>query len=207
MPDLDDDVAWLDHRRASVTWERGDIQTAIATLERLLAFYQQRGNRLAIADTLHHLGEAQRDLGDYDEAEGQLRAADSIYRELDDRSGLANNSHSLADLALDRGDYAAAIDIYYASLTEYTGETGRGDAYCLAGIASALAATGRDTEAAALWGAVCNAEQAHGFRMLSSERRRYETYLARFEGSPDWEHGRTLSLEQAADSLSTITKQ
>lgn len=205
--DLDDDVAWLDHRRASVTWERGDIQTAIATLERLLAFYQQRGNRFAIADTLHHLGEAQRDLGDYDVAEGQLRAADSIYRELDDRSGLTNNSHSLADLALDRGDYKGAIDLYQTTRVEYAGESPRNDVYCLAGIASALAATGRDTEGAALWGAVCNAEQALGFRMLSSERRRYETYLARFEGSPDWEHGRTLSLEQAADSLSTITKQ
>jgi hypothetical protein len=79
-------------------------------------------------------------------------------------------------------------------------------AYCLAGIASALAATGRDTEAAALWGAVCTAEQAHGFRMLSSERRRYETQLARLEGSDSWKQGRTYSLEEAAESLSTIAK-
>lgn len=89
------------------------------------------------------------------------------------------------------------------TLTEYAGdaEAGRIDAYCLAGIASALAATGRDTEAAALWGAVCTAEPALGFRMLGSERRRYETHLARLEGSDSWTHGRTLSLEEAANSL------
>jgi predicted ATPase len=202
--DLDDESAWVDLRRAGVAWDRGDIQTAIATQERLLAFYQQRGNRLAIANTLHHLGEAQRDLGDYDEAERLLRGADALYRELDARTGLANNSHSLADLALDRGDFTGAIDQYRTTLIDHADEVqgGRLDAYCLAGIASALAATGRDTEAAALWGAVCSAELAYGFRMLSSERRRYEAHLARLEGTDSWAHGRTLSLEEAADSLS-----
>ena len=203
--ELADDAAWLDARRADVAWELGDIQTAIATQEQLLAFHQERGNRLAIADTLHLLGEARRDIGEYDEAERQLRAADSIYRELDDGIGLADNSHTLADLALDRGDYAKAIDLYHTTLTEYAGEADdRLHAYCLAGIASALAATGRDTEAAALWGAVCNAEQALGFRMLGGERRRYETHLSRLEASDSWTQGRTISLEEAADSLSTI---
>jgi len=204
---LADHAAWTDHRRASVAWERGDIGAAIATLERLLVSYEQRGDRLGVAQTLHHLGEAQRDLGDYDAAERQLRAADVIFREHGAVNGLANNTHSLADLALDRGDYAGAIDLYRATLTEYAGEieAGRLDAYCLAGIASALAATGRDAEAATLWGAVCNAEQAHGFRMLGSERRRYETHLARLEGNDSWIYGRTLDLREAADSLNTIT--
>jgi predicted ATPase len=202
--ELADDAAWLDHRRASISWERGDIQTAVAILERLLAYYEQQGNRLAIAATLHHLGEAHRDLGDYDEAERQLREADSIYREVGDSNGVANNSHSLGDLALDRGDYPEAIEIYHTTVTEHPEEPERYHAYCLAGIASALAATGRDAHAATLWGAVCNAEQEHGFRMLSSERRRYETHLARLEGSDDWTQGRRLSLEEAAKSLSTI---
>jgi hypothetical protein len=69
---------------------------------------------------------------------------------------------------------------------------------------SALAATGHDTEAAALWGAVCSAEQTLGFRMLSSERKRYEAHLTRFEGTEGWTQGRALSLEQAADSLTRI---
>ncbi len=203
--ELADEAAWLDLRRAAVAGELGDDETAIATHERLLAFHQERGDRLAIAATSHLLGEPRRDIGEYDEAERRLRAADSIYREVDDGSGLANNTHSLADLALDRCDYAKAIDLYYTTLTVYADEAdARLHVYCLAGIGSALAATGRDTEAAALWGAVCNAEQALGFRMLSSERRRYETHLSRLEGSDSWTRGRTISLEEAADSLSTI---
>jgi tetratricopeptide (TPR) repeat protein len=202
--DLAEEAAWLDQLRAGAAWDRGDIQTAIATNERLLAFHEERGNRFAIAGTLHLLGEQRRDLGNYEEAERQLRAADSIYRELGDDIGFANNSHSLADLALDRGNYAEAIEIYRTTLKEYAGGDSRVHAYCLAGIASAFAATGDDPEAAALWGAVCNAEQTLGFRMLSSERRRYETHLTRLERSGDWERGRTLSLEQATDFLGPL---
>jgi tetratricopeptide (TPR) repeat protein len=202
--DLAEEAAWLDQLRAGAAWDRGDIQTAIATNERLLAFHEERGNRFAIAGSLHLLGEQRRDLGDYEQAERKLRAADSIYRELGDDVGLANNSHSLADLALDRGNYAAAIEIYRTTLTEYAGEDSRIHSYCLAGIASALAATGHDTQAAALWGAVCNAEQTLGFRMLSSERNRYETHLTRLEAGDDWTQGQTLTLVQAAESLKKI---
>ncbi len=203
--DLAEDAAWLDQLHAGVAWDRGDIQTAITTNERLLAFHQERGNRFAIAGTLHLLGDQRRDLGDYEQAERQLRAADSIYRELGNDVGLANNSHSLADLALDRGNYAEAIEIYRTTVTEYAGEDSRIHAYCLAGIASVLAATGHDPEAAALWGAVCNAEQTHGFRMLSSERKRYETHLTRLEASDSWDQGRTMNLEQATQSLNSIS--
>lgn len=203
--DLVEEAAWLDQLRAGVAWNRGDIQAAIATNERLLAFHQERGNRSAIAGSLHLLGEQWRDLGDYERAETQLRAADSIYRELGNDVGLANNSHSLADLALDRGNYAEAIEIYRTTMTEYAGEDSRIHAYCLAGIASVLAATGHDSEAAALWGAVCNAEQSLGFTMLSSERRRYETHLSRLEGSESWVLGRNVDLEQATQSLSSIS--
>ncbi|HST17894.1 MAG TPA: hypothetical protein VLK36_09510, partial [Gaiellaceae bacterium] len=87
---------------------------------------------------------------------------------------------------------------------EYAGEDSRIHAYCLAGIASVLAATGHDPEAAALWGAVCNAEQANGFTMVSSERKRYETHLTRLEGSNSWEQGRNADLEQATQSLDAI---
>jgi len=202
--DLPEEAAWLDHRRAAVAWELGDIETSIAIQERLLDFHRQSGNKLATADLLHTLGESLRDSGNFDEAERHLEAADSIYREVGDEIGLANNSHSLADLALDRGDFAHAITLYHTTLSEYPGETGRHEAYCLAGIASALAAIGHDNTAANIWGAVCNAERALGFRMLSSERRRYERHLTRLEASESWIQGQTLTLEQAADKLNGI---
>jgi tetratricopeptide (TPR) repeat protein len=201
--DLPEEVAWLDHRRAAVAWELGDIETSIAIQERLLDFHRQSGNKLATADLLHTLGESLRDSGNFDEAERQLEAADAIYREVGDEIGLANNSHSLADLALDRGQFAHAITLYHTTLTDYPGETGRHEAYCLAGIASALAATGNDNTAATIWGAVCNAERALGFRMLSSERKRYEQHLTRLEASESWTRGQRLTLQQAADKIKT----
>jgi hypothetical protein len=43
--------------------------------------------------------------------------------------------------------------------------------------------------------------------MLSSERRRYEIHLARLEGSDDWTQGRTLSLEEAVESLVEVVNR
>jgi hypothetical protein len=70
----------------------------------------------------------------------------------------------------------------------------------LAGIASLLVERKRD-QAAAIWGAVCAAEEALGFRILAAERRRYESRLARLEGTPAWTAGRRLTLEDAVASI------
>lgn len=70
---LDDEAAWIDHRRAGVAWERGDLEGASIWHERLLAYHRAKGNKLAEADTLHNLGETRRDLGDLETAEQQLR--------------------------------------------------------------------------------------------------------------------------------------
>jgi tetratricopeptide (TPR) repeat protein len=195
-------VAWIDHRRAGVAWDRGNAETAISTHQRLLAFHRQRGNRLATAEVLHNLGECRRDIGDFEQAEQDLLAADEIFRSFGAAVALASNTHSLADLALDRRDFPAAIERYEKTLAEeQAGDGGRLEAYCLAGIASAYAATGRDEEAARLWGAVSAAEQQLGFRMLPSERRRYEQHLSHLELDPAWHEGRTLTLQQASASL------
>jgi len=199
--ELEEEAAWIDHRRAAVAWERGDIDDASAMMERLLAFHQRRGDRLATADLLHSLGEARRDSGQFEQAEQDLLEAAAIFQSFGAEIAIANNSHSLADLALDRGDFSTAIDRYRATLASDAGETGRLDAYCLAGIASAYAATGRDGPAAQLWGAVCSAEEELGFRMLTAERRRYEQHLARLEHHPAWQEGRKLTLEEARASL------
>ena len=103
----------------------------------------------------------------------------------------------LGDLALDRGDLNAAIDFYRRSLAELPGRSPATVVVCLAGIASVLAERKRDETAATIWGAVCVAEELLGFRMIATERRRYETRLARLEGTLAWEAGKDLTLEQA----------
>ncbi len=147
---------------------------------------------------MHNLGEALRDVGRFDEGEQRLLEAQALYAELGSSSALANNTHSLADLALDRGDYDAATELYRAAMETSTSDRFRLMAYCLAGVASALAETGQEQEAARLWGAVCAAEQSSGFRMLTAERGRYEAHLDRLEHNTAWSEGLRLSLEDAA---------
>jgi tetratricopeptide (TPR) repeat protein len=199
---LDDECAWIDHRRAGVAWERGDNDGAIAQHERLLAYHRAKGNRLAEADSLHNLGESLRDVGQFEAAEGHLLDAEAVYGEIGATSELFHNTHSLGDLALDRGDYAAALALYREGVDSgVASDDQRFLAYCLAGLASALAESQRGEEAALVWGAVCAAEESGGFRMLVPERRRYEMHLTRLEQSDAWSRGRSLTLADAFASL------
>jgi hypothetical protein len=72
----------------------------------------------------------------------------------------------------------------------------RSVAYGLAGVASVLAESDQDAQAARIWGAVCAAEETLGFRKLAPERRRYESHLARLEGTPAWNERRRLTLQE-----------
>jgi predicted ATPase/class 3 adenylate cyclase len=198
--ELEAETAWIDHRLAGVAWERGDLEGAKRLHERTLASHQRDGNRFAEASTLHNLGETLRDLGELDRAELRLLEAEAVYRELGSPE-LAGNTHSLGDLALDRGDHAAAMTLYRQALLSADGRERRFPAYCLAGIASVLAESGRDDDAALAWGSVCATEQSSGFHMVARERRRYERRLSRLEGTHAWSAGRALSIDAAVDAL------
>jgi tetratricopeptide (TPR) repeat protein len=186
---------------AGVAWERGELERALELHEQALSRARAGGKPVFEADALHMVGEAVRDLGRFDEAEAALLGADAIYRELGNHRGLANNVHSLGDLELDRGRFAHAADRYRETLAidlRYGGAHGDRDlVYCLAGLACVLAAEGRRAEAASVWGTVCANEEALGFRMIRAERRRYASRLEELEGTPDWEAGGDLTLEEA----------
>ena len=196
-----DSAVWIEHRLVAVAWSRGDFDAAIAGDLQLLEYHRASGDRLAEADTLHTLGEVLRDVGRFEESEQALLEAQDAYAELGSQSGLANNTHSLGDLALDRGDFDAAIGLYRAAIETTATDRARSTVYCLSGIASALAQSGEDEQAARLWGAVYATEASSGFRMLAAERRRYETHLSRLEQTVAWHEGRELSLEDAVALL------
>jgi len=198
-----DEIAWIQTMRAGVVWERGDLKAALALRESHLTSSRASGNRLREANALHLLGEVLRDLGRYDEAERALRECDTIARELGGRDlFVAANTHSLGDLALDRGDLAAALTLYRESVDQaHRLRSAFSVAACLAGIASVLAESKRDEEAATFWGAVCGAEEVLGFRILAAERRRYKTHLEHLESMPAWSAGKALTLEEAVASL------
>jgi predicted ATPase/class 3 adenylate cyclase/predicted negative regulator of RcsB-dependent stress response len=192
------EIAWLESRRAGVVWERGDLDMALVLAERGMTQSRASGNRLGEAQWLHRLGEVLRDLGRFEEAERALLETDVIVREIGGREEfIAANTHSRGDLALDRGDLATAASVYRQSLAELRGRVPQILVVCLAGIASVLAERKSDETAATIWGAVCGAEETLGFRMVAAERRRYESRLARVEGTPAWAAGRALTLEEA----------
>ena len=197
-----DEITWIEDRRAGIDWGRGDLEQAASHFEARVERYRASGNRGGEADALHLLGENLRDLGRFDEAEVALAKADAIFRELGLEMGVANNTHSLADLALDRGEPKAALRLYRESL-EVSRRLAfeRNVAYGLAGIASVLAQREQDEAAAAIWGAVCAAEDSLGFRMITAERRRYERHLKGLEETPAWTAGKQLTLEQAVASI------
>jgi hypothetical protein len=112
--------------------------------------------------------------------------------------------HSLGDLSLDRGDPEVALH-RFAEALEYAVATAsqRVQIYCVAGIGCALLLQGDDRAAARLWGIAEDQERRFGFRMLLSERQRYERLMSsardRLGRAYEGEHraGAGLTLEQA----------
>lgn len=194
-------IMWIERMRAGVAWERGDLELALSLYEQNLSKARTSGNRVREVDCLQALGEVLRDLERFEQGEETLLSAGAIYRELGLQGGVAMNLHSLADLALDRGDVENAEHLYRDVLELYALHSGphgpRDVAYCLAGLASVFAERRQDEVAANLWGAVCAAEESLGFRMISFERRRYESRLGRIENTAPWVAGRRMTLEDA----------
>jgi predicted ATPase len=165
-------------RLASVAWRRGDFDREIAYHKQALPLYEQAGDEGSRLTELHYLGEAYRDNGDYDEGERLLEETAALARGRGLNQQLTSTLHSLGDLALDRGDADTALQRFAEALA-YAVETGsrRVQLYCVAGIACARLQLGDDRVAARLWGIAEDQERQLGFRMLSTERKRYERLM------------------------------
>jgi hypothetical protein len=112
--------------------------------------------------------------------------------------------HSLGDLSLDRLDPDTALHRFAEALA-YAVATGsrRVQVYCVAGIACALLQRGDDRAAVRLWGIAEDQERRLGFRMLLTERQRYEHLISGARGrlgaayEAERRAGAGLTLEQA----------
>jgi tetratricopeptide (TPR) repeat protein len=92
----------------------------IAALEGLIRDYQElkRGERedLALAATLHRLGNLRYHLGEYDEASRLYQESLKIMKELGDEPAVSASLHNLGALAQDQGNYEEARRYYEESL-------------------------------------------------------------------------------------------
>jgi predicted ATPase/class 3 adenylate cyclase len=164
---------------ASVAWRRGDFDGAIAYHKQALPLLEQAGAEALLLTELHWLGDAYRDRGDFDDGERVLEETVTRARELGFDQQLTSTLHSLGDLSLDRRDPDTALHRFGEAL-EYAVATGsrRVQIYCVAGIGCALLLQGDDRAAARLWGIAEDQERRLGFRMLLTERQRYERLIS-----------------------------
>jgi predicted ATPase len=191
-------------RLASVAWRRGDLDGAIAYHNQALPLFERAGAESLILTELHWLGDAFRDRGDYDEGERFLEETARRAREHGFEQQLTSTLHSLGDLSLDREDPETALH-RFADALEYAVATGsrRVQVYCIAGIACAVLQQGDERTAVRLWGIAEAQERRLGFRMLLTERQRYERLIVgvreRIGASYEAERsgGAGLTLEQA----------
>jgi predicted ATPase len=191
-------------RLASVAWRRGDFDSAIAYHEQALPLLERAGAEALVLTELHWLGDAYRDRGDYEAGERVLQETAMRARELGFHQQLTSTVHSLGDLSLDRQDPDTALE-RFAEALEYAVATGsrRVQIYCVAGIACALLQKGDDPTAARLWGIAQDQERRLGFRMLLTEKQRYERLMTaareRLGAAYNEEHraGAGLALEEA----------
>jgi tetratricopeptide (TPR) repeat protein len=189
---------------ASVAWRRGDYDSAIAYHKQALPLLEQAGVDALVLTELHWLGDAYRDRGDFDEGERVLEDTVARARELGFDQQLTSTLHSLGDLSLDRGDPEAALQRFAEALDYAVAtESRRVQIYCVAGIGCALLQQGDDRGAARLWGIAEDQERRLGFRMLLTERQRYERLMSgareRLGAAYQAEHRASagLTLEQA----------
>ena len=208
LPETQEIVWWIQRMRAGVACDRGDLQLAFNLLEEVLAQARDKGSRTQEADALFHLGAVMGDLERFEEAQSVFLQAEEVYVEVGEHGAVAALKMQRGDLALDQGELTKAAELYYAYLDalDRLGGGPHGDrdiAHGLAGLASVLAESRRDEEAAQLWGAVCAAEEALGFRMIASDRRRYERRLVPLEETRSWSKGRALTLDEAEHLVRT----
>jgi predicted ATPase len=193
-------LSWL----SSIAWHRRDFDLAIAYHDEALPLFEQAGADALLLNELHWLGDVYRDKGDFEESERTLERTVARARELGFDQQLTSTLHSQGDLSLDRGDPDAALRRFAEALAYAVSTSNRRvQIYTVAGIGCALALKRDDAAAARLWGIAEDQERRLGFRMLLSERQRYERVMAdareRLGASFDAEHraGSGLTLEQA----------
>jgi tetratricopeptide (TPR) repeat protein len=148
----------------------------------MLALFLGLGDLGPAGGRLTHLAAVAAEQGDIDAAREYWEGAREQFGAAGDRSGAAGAVHGLGDVALDTNDGAGALALYGEALeTAAEMEEPQLAAYCLAGLAAALATCGRNERAALLWGAAerADAEVEVGIRPV--DRARYERSL----GEPD----------------------
>jgi predicted ATPase/class 3 adenylate cyclase len=196
-------LRWLGRRYMRV----GLQERARALLEESLTLAMRTEDSRGTYEALALLGELERRAGNLKEAADFLTQSVTQARRSGDDHSVANVLHSLADLALERSEMQRAVHLYSQSL-KLSHELGlrQTTLYCLAGLASALAASGDCKQVGRLWGAAEAGEQETGWRIAGRDKAFYEERVracaddASAAFAAALERGRKMSLDEAVES-------
>ena len=150
----------------------------VVIIRRVLALFDELGDRRSMANLLFNLGDIANKEGDYATSRNLLEESLSIRNELGDERGRAFVLIALADIALAQNDAEGATTLLRESLRFFheAGEK-RNLTYIFLGLASA-AKSGNASVAARLLGAVDALCAAIGFVLPPSDRPDYERDMA-----------------------------
>ncbi len=141
--------------RATIHTFRGDIDSAVALLERALALATEQGSRISQAMSHLRLGRIALTQGDLDAAQRHLDRSLARFQEAGSPWGIANATGNLAELALGRGDCEAAIERALDAVEGMVEAGAEGYAvFCLTTLANALSRAGRHEMAARVAGVI-----------------------------------------------------
>jgi predicted ATPase/DNA-binding SARP family transcriptional activator len=171
-----------------------------------LAKWKKLGDKHAVAAGLNELGELARLQGDYDRAGKYYEQGLKTARELRGQNALPLFLFNYAWVSLHAGNYPNARSMFKECLELRTkdGNT-NGIIDCLAGFAGILGITGRDEEAAQLFGAFEHLLQEGAVRSMDpSDQKEVDHYLGIVREQLDeatfakaWAEGSEMTLEQA----------
>lgn len=118
---IDDEEIRADfqYQKAAVLAAMGHLTEAIEAFERLLPFYEGKGDTASIIFTLNQLGRLQTTAGDLTQARGFLERSLALAREDGDLTSIPGILHNLGLLASYQGDIPAALALLYESDSLY----------------------------------------------------------------------------------------
>ncbi|MFN8470222.1 MAG: LuxR C-terminal-related transcriptional regulator, partial [Caldilineaceae bacterium] len=193
--------------------ELHELAQAKTWLEQALAQARQDGYTLGIGGALLHLGSVQCELRAYAQAQALYAAGLAQYEELQAEWDIADALHYLAQASRLLGDSARAAALFAESLTRWRrlGITQWGwIGACLSGVA-ALFSTGRQVEAARLFGAAAALQARIGVPApalvrsdVRAELAAVRTGLGEDAFAQAWAAGQVLAPEQAIDLAITL---
>lgn len=199
-------AAWALHGLGDVARGQGQLARARALFEESLALFLALGDLGPAGGRLTHLAAVAAEQGDIDAAREYWEGAREQFGAAGDRSGAAGAVHGLGDVALETKDGAGALALYREALeTAAEMEEPQLAAYCLAGLAAALATCGRSEPAALLWGAAERADAELEVGIRSVDRARYGRSL----GEPDplaVAAGRELTVAEASELARAVAE-